>query len=216
MTAWLLPRSAGVILATLTLGVLLQAPVALGPLAAAGASGTGSLHTLRCTPLSTDAPLEAPQYAQEEGASDVTDEWWCDLPHATELPTNYVELKRLVAPLTFPYALYSTYYGARGTKNPTTISSSSQPHVTVTDDVNSTPRRPGKLQYPAAAKGKSIALAKGVSATLVTAHGADTVTWRYPTKGVPRYLQGVATVTVAGTGVPEAVVVAVARHVEPD
>ena len=74
----------------------------------------------------------------------------------------------------------------------------------------------GPLQYPATPAGKKVQLSKGVTATVVTAKNSVRVVWRYPTRGVPRYLQGVATVTVTGTGLPAATVVAVARHVEPN
>ncbi len=179
----------------------------------AGAATAGPLRPLRCTPLSTDVPLQPPQYAQAEGAGGATDEWWCELPHATQLPASYVELKRLVAPLAYPYGLYSTYYAPRGSGS---TAAAGQPVIVVTEDANGGVVRPGRLKYPATPSGKKIVLVKGVNATVTQSASSVSVEWRYPRSGVPRYLTGVATVTVSGTDVPESVVLGIARHVEPD
>ena len=65
----------------------------LRPAAEAVASAVGPLHSLRCTPLPSDQPVEAPLYAQQEGANGATDGWWCQMPHATEVPAQFGELK---------------------------------------------------------------------------------------------------------------------------
>ncbi len=210
-------RCLGVVLTVVAVAAAPAATDWLAATANAGASGVGSLHSLRCTRLATDPPLEAPQYAQDEGASGGTDAWWCQMPHATMVPANYVELKRGVAPLTFPYSLYSTNYGVESKAGPTASIGTGIPGVEVTVDFNSTvDRAPGRLQYPPEPAGKKVTIARGVTGTLVTASNDIRVVWRYPTKGVPRYLQGVATVTVTGTGLPAATVLGIARHVEPD
>jgi hypothetical protein len=180
----------------------------------AGAASSGSLHRLACTPLSTDAPLEAPLYARNDGAGGGTDEWWCELPHATQVPQKYVELKRLVFPLSYPYSGYATYYGPPG--DATSAGDPGTPGVVVTDNVNSAPTAPKRLSYPVQPKGQQVSIAKGVKGTVVKAGDTVTVSWRYPTNGVPRYLGGVAAVKVTGTDVPRALVLAVARHVTPN
>ena len=139
------------------------------------------------------------------------------MPHLTEVPPNYVELKRGVAPLPWPYSLYSTYYGVEKKGGPTDSVGPGIPGVELTVDFNSTvDAAPGRLKYPAAPAGKKVKLDGGVTATLVTSSGTAEVVWRYPTSGVPRYLQGVATVTVSGTMLPAATVLAIARQVKPD
>jgi hypothetical protein len=181
------------------------------------AASTGSLHSLACTQLPTDPPLEAPQYAQTEGASGGTDAWWCQMPHATELPTHFVELSRGVAPLTFPYSLYMTDYGVEAKGGVTASIGTNIPGIRLTIDFNSTvDHAPGKLTYPKAPHGRKVTISKGVTGTLVKASNDTEVVWRFPTKGVPRYLQGVATVTVTGTKLPAATVLKVAQHVAPD
>jgi hypothetical protein len=200
-----------------TLTGFLAGGVWLAPVGA-GAAGNGQLHALRCTTLKTDPPLEAPLYAQQEGASGATDGWWCQMPHATKLPAHFVEIKHVIEPLTFPYSLYSTYYRARSKGGPpTSLGTPGVPGVEVTIDFNSTvDHAPGRLHYPSTPTGKTVTIRKGLKGTLVTTSNDTYVTWRYPTKGVPRYLQGVATVTVTGTAVPVATVLGVARQVAPD
>ena len=76
---------------------------------------------------------------------------------------------------------------------------------------------PGKIQRPQApAGGRRVALAKGITATVVTQGRSVVVTWPYPSSNVPPYLRAVASITVTGTGVPESVVLGVAKHVKPD
>lgn len=195
---------------------LYTAQVPAGGAARAHAQG---LHSLRCTPLGSDAALEAPLYAQQEGASGADDEWWCELPHAGRLPAGYGELIRTVSPLTYPYALYTTYYGPSTAANRHALAQTDVSTLTgvwVTDDWDSTVRGVHNLQYPPAPRGVGVRVAKRVVGTLVAGTGRVSVVWRYPARGVPRYLKGVVTVTVTGNGVPKATLLAVARAVTPD
>ena len=189
------------------------APAAAGP-------AIGPLHKLACTTLKTDQAIEAPLYAQQEGASGGTDQWWCELPHPTQLPARYTELRRLVSPIDYPYADYSTYYGLPGSAGPTATTVNVPGTIVVEVDWNSTPRRPGAITYaknPKAQKVIRVNLAKGVTGTELVSKHSVAVVWRYPQKGVPKYLHGVSTVTVVGRAdVPASVVVGVARHVTPD
>jgi hypothetical protein len=207
------PRTARIVLP------IAMAVTAVGPqwleAGRAEASGVGPLHPLRCTPMSSDPALEAPLYAQEEGAGGGPDGWWCQLPHATEMPAGFVQLQRGVAPLANLYAVYSTNYGNRGSGG-ASIGSATKPGIVVSADVNSSVAPPAHLQYPPAPRGKKVVVARGVTGTMVVNGGSATLTWRYPTSGVPRYLRAVATVTVSGTGVTEGAVLNVARHVTPD
>jgi hypothetical protein len=205
-------RGVKALVALATAAVTLAGPMA-GSSTAAASAGTG-LRSLRCTRLSSDAAIEAPLYAQQEGASGGTDQWWCQLPHATEVPSTYVELRHLVAPISYPYAYYSTYYGP--SSNATTPTGLSGPGLVVAVDWNSTVRRPRHLTYPAPPKGQEVRLTTRVTGTLVVSKKSVSVTWRYPSSGVPKYLQGVVAITVSGTGLSEAVVLGVARHVVPD
>ena len=72
--------------------------ILLGP--PVGATGTlGPLKSVGCAPLADDPAVEAPLYAQQEGASSRSDGWWCQLPHATQVPGGLLPLRRDVAPL---------------------------------------------------------------------------------------------------------------------
>jgi hypothetical protein len=180
--------------------------------AAAASPLTGGLHLIRCTRLTTDTPVAAPLYAQEEGASGETDGWWCEIPHATEVPAKFIELKHLDATLSTPYGLFSTYYGYTRSNTQPVVG----PGIVVSDDMDSSPRPPKHLRYPPLPHGTKVHLRKGVTAIVTTVKATTTVTWRFPTSGVPRYLRAIVTVTVAGVGgVPKSVVLAVARHVTP-
>lgn len=181
-----------------------------------GSVGVGALRPVACKPMTSDPPLEAPLYAQQEGASSRTDGWWCQLPHATEMPANLIPFRRDVASLPEDYALYSTIYTEQGTVGGTSVSSTAGPTVTVTSDVNSSVDPGSPRHTPPPSGGKQLALANGVTATVVSKDGFVEVTWPYPSSGVPKYLEGVASVTVTGIEIPEPVVLAVARHVAPD
>ncbi len=189
----------------------------LAPSTAAGATTSAtssSLRSLHCSPMPTDPALEAPLYAQDEGANGSPDGWWCQLPHATMVPPGFEQVVRSVAPLANLYADYQTEYApatgaTRATLNP-------GPTIQVTDDVNSSVAPPRHLSYPPLPKGTKVSLRHGVTASVHHQGDTTTVTWRFPLHGVPRYLRAVAEVTVRGSGVPGSAVVGVARHVRPD
>jgi hypothetical protein len=190
-------------------GLMAFGPAPVG--AATSSAAIGTLHAVRCKPLASDPPLEAPQYALDEGAAGGADGWWCQLPHATQMPTKLVPMLRYVTPLPNQYAGYSTQYS---TKQSATLSAT-QPTIIVSSDVNSAVR-PGNVPHRAPAGGKKVELVKGVTAKLVVKGHDVQVSWAFPTKGVPQYLQAVTTVTVRGTDVPTSTVLAVAKHVAPD
>jgi hypothetical protein len=183
--------------------------------AAVASAASGSLGPIHCTPMRTDPALEAPLYAQQAGANGSPDGWWCQLPHATMVPSGYRQVVRTVAPLADLYSDYTTQYGpttgARGAGRP-----NAGHEILVTDYVDSSVMPPTRLHYPPPAKGSKVALGHGVTATMVRQGSTVSVTWRYPVHGVPKYLRAVAQVTVSGTGEPQSVVVGVARHVQPD
>jgi hypothetical protein len=183
----------------------------------AGATSPGSsgpaaagLAFVSCRPLASDPPLEPPQYALDDGARGGEDSWWCQLPHATQVPVGYAPVGRSVAPLPNDYADYSTQYAKGGSAN-----STAQPTVVITSDVNSAVTG-GAAVHKAPTGGKKVKLANGVTADVAVNGNSVSVRWSYPTTGVPSYLQGVSSITVQGTNLPEATVVAVAGHVAPD
>jgi hypothetical protein len=178
-------------------------------------STVGSLRPVACKPLPSDPPLEAPTYAQNAGASPVADGWWCQLPHATQMPANFVAAQREVIPLPNLYGQYTTTFVtpvAAGAASRTGSRSS----IVVAPEVNGAVA-PGKPVPPSAPPGaRQVALAKGITASVVSKGRSVVVTWPYPSSKVPPYLRAVASITVTGTGVPESVVLAVAKHVKPD
>jgi hypothetical protein len=164
--------------------------------------------------MKSDPPLEAPLYAQQKGASSKSDAWWCQLPHATQIPSGLVPLRRDVAPLPKGYAIEQTVYSTPGLAKDASISNKA-PAVIVEVKLNSAVA-PGPTDHVADfASPKTVDLKKGVTAYLLTSSGQSAVSWAYPTKGVPRYLSAVASVTVAGFDVPASTVIAVAKHVKP-
>jgi hypothetical protein len=179
-----------------------------------GASSSSGLRKVACRPSASDLQLQAPTYAQDLGAGGEPDGWWCQLPHATQMPAGFKQAVRSVSPLANDYGLYSTQYG-KHVNPPGSAEATRGPNITVSDNVESV-QFPGKLDYGTQPKGKKVRLAKGVTGIVTSAGGTVSVTWRYPTHGVPKYLKAVATVNVTATGVPESVVLAVAKHVEPD
>lgn len=193
--------------AVLTLAVVAGAPAGAAPVASRLVSGP--VRPVACRPLATDPQLQAPLYAQNEGASGAADEWWCELPHATRMLAGYVAVQRDVAPLADDYAYYTTEFARRGAK------AGSGPTVMVTDDVESV-QDPGALHYGRTPPGRKFRVAKGVTGYISSSDGSTQATWRFPTRGVPRYLQAVATVTVLGNGVSAPTIEAIARSVEPD
>lgn len=181
----------------------------------ARAAGGGPLRSLGCTPMRTDPALEAPLYAQQEGAGGAPDGWWCQLPHATMVPSGFREIRRSVAPLADLYSEYTTEYGP-GAARSVDGGSDTGPEILVTDDVNSSVTPPAHLRYPPATEGRKVSLGHGVTATVSRQGGTTTVTWRYPVSGVPKYLRAVAQVTVSGSHESPSIVMEVARHVRPD
>ncbi len=175
--------------------------------AASGNAGAVSLQAAPCRPTTTDPSVEAPEYAVQLGANPKPDGWWCQLPHPTELPTGFDGLQRSVAPLPKGQASYADLYWEKTPGSPTsdnaTTMSSSVPK-------GRSPSHRGQ------AHGKTVAVAPGVKATLSTKSGTITLTWTLPRSGVPAYLAAVSTVQVSGSRLPQAVVVAVAKHVRPD
>jgi hypothetical protein len=175
----------------------------------------GALRPVPCKPLPSDPPLEAPLYAQNAGASPIADGWWCQLPHATRMLASFVAVQRELIPLPDLYGLYSTTYGPPATTEAQS-SRATQSSIVIAPEVNGAVT-PGKIQRPPVpAGGRRVALAKGITATVVTKGRSVVVTWPYPSSNVPAYLRAVASITVTGTGVPESVVLEVAKHVKPD
>jgi hypothetical protein len=204
--------------AVVTLGV--PAMLSLGQLAGAppaGASTLGALHSIACKPLASDPPIEAPLYAQQAGASGVSDGWWCQLPHATAMPVGLSASLRDVAPMPSGYALFSTTFSA-ATPSSTTTShgAGSQRSIVVAADVNSAVSPGTTAHGPVPSGGQKVSLAKGVNATVISNGNSVQVTWSYPTHGVPSYLRAVSTVAVTGTNLPKSVVISVAKQVRPD
>ena len=81
----------------------------------AATTTVGPLTSVGCAPLAAEPPVEAPLYAQQEGASSKSDGWWCQLPHATQVPGGLLPLRRDVAPLPQNFAIYQTVYSPAGT-----------------------------------------------------------------------------------------------------
>jgi hypothetical protein len=207
----------GVAAVVAALGVVISAISCLHTPVATASGVPAVLRPVACKPTASDPPIEAPAYAQDEGASGVEDGWWCQLPHATEMPASFIALRRGLVPLSDPrlYGLYQTVYAKKGTA-PDVSLGPGIPSIVVAPDVDSAVDPVRVKRPPAPSGGKRVTLATGVTATVVDASGSVAVTWPYPAKGVPRYLQAVASVTVTGTDLPESTVLAVARHVEPD
>jgi hypothetical protein len=212
---WRHVHTAGVVLAAAT-AVL---AISLGPPAAgagAGAATVGLLKPVRCAPMAADPALEAPLYAQQKGASPKSDAWWCQLPHATQVPGGLVPLRRDVAPLPKGYAIEETVYSSAGQAKDASITSKGPPTIIVEVKLNSAVA-PGPTDHvPQFSSSKQVTLKKGVTANVLTNSGQADVSWGYPTTGVPKYLTAVASVTVAGFDVPASAVIAVAKHVAPN
>jgi hypothetical protein len=204
--------AAGIVLAAAT-AVL---AISLGPPAAVAApASVGSLQSVRCASMASDPALEAPLYAQQKGASSKSDAWWCELPHATQVPGGMVPLRRDVAPLPKGYAIEETVYSAAGQAKDASITSKGPPSIIVEVKLNSAVAPGPTAHVPQFSSSKKVVLKEGVTANVLSEGGQSDVSWGYPTTGVPKYLSAVASVTVAGFGVPAATVIAVAKHVAP-
>ena len=186
----------------------------LGP--PVGATSTlGPLKSVGCAPMASDPAIEAPLYAQQEGASPKSDGWWCQLPHATQVPGGLVPLRRDSAPLPNNFANYETVYTPAGTAKDDSITANGPPAVVVEVNVNSAVTPGTTARTPQFSSSKKVVLKKGVTANVLTSGGQTDVSWAFSTTGVPRYLSPVSYVTVAGFGVPASAVIAVAKHVRP-
>jgi hypothetical protein len=183
---------------------------------ASGTSSVGALRPVACKAMPSDPPLEAPLYAQNAGARGGNDGWWCQLPHASQIPGSFVAIQRVVVPLPNLYGLYATTYAPAAATTESASQLASRASIVVAPRVNGAVN-PGTIErLPPPSGGRTVTLAKGVTATVVAKGRSVVVTWPYPSSKTPPYLRAVASVTVTGTGVPESVVVAVAKHVEPD
>ncbi|HEY1733882.1 MAG TPA: hypothetical protein VGG23_05495 [Acidimicrobiales bacterium] len=192
-------------------------PLVLSQPGTAGAAvEIGPLHPVSCGPLPGDPPLETPGYAEQDGAGAGSGNWWCELPHATAMPSNFVAFRRSVSPISGgTYADYGTEYVLRG-RGTQTAAEAGGPTITVSSEVNSTVSPPAHLHYPQPGKGRVVSLGHGVEAMVTSTDGIVTASWRYPSSGVPKYLRAVVQVSVVGTHVPRSTVLAVARQVRPD
>jgi hypothetical protein len=130
------------------------------------------------------------------------------------MPSNLVASSRLVEPFTNTYASYATVYTLKGTA--ATAPAGDGPSIVVAPYADSAVAASKQLRYGSQPKGQTVALGHGVTATLVKSKKLVTAYWRYPRSGVPKYLRGVASVTVTGTHVPVSTVIAVARSVRPN
>jgi hypothetical protein len=175
----------------------------------------GPLKSVACAPLSGDPAIEAPLYAQQKGASGKSDAWWCQLPHATQIPGGLVALRRDSAPLPKNYDLDQTVYSSAGMLKDASITASGPPAVIVEVKVNSAVAPGATVRVPQFSSVRKVVLKKGITANVLTDSGQTDVSWAFSTSGVPKYLGAVASVTVAGFGVPASVVIDVAKHVAP-
>jgi hypothetical protein len=203
----------------IAMGIVLAAAPAvpaiwLGPPVAATTT-VGTLRAVPCAPMASDPSIEAPLYAQQEGASAKSDGWWCQLPHATQVPAGLVPLRRDSAPLPNNYDLDQTVYSSAGRAKDASITVHGPPALIVEVKVNSAVSPMTTARAPQFAGAGTVVLKKGITANVLTGSGQTDVSWAFPTSGVPKYLRAVSSVTVAGFGVPASAVIAVAKHVAP-
>jgi hypothetical protein len=204
---------------TIALSIVLAAvptvPVIwLGPSVAATTT-LGPLKAVSCAPLSSDPAIAAPLYARRNGASAKSDGWWCQLPHATQVPRGLVALRRDSAPLPNNYALDQTVYSPAGTAKGASITANGPPAIVVEVKVNSAVAPGATARVPQFSSAHKVVLKKGITANVLTDSGQTDVSWAFTTSGVPKYLSAVASVTVAGFNVPASTVIDVAKHVAP-
>jgi hypothetical protein len=204
-----------VVALSIVLAAVPMVPVLWPGPSAAATTTLGSLKSVACAPLASDPAIEAPLYAQQKGASGKSDGWWCQLPHATQVPGGLVALRRDSAPLPNNYDLDQTVYSPAGTAKDASVTEHGPPAVIVEVKVNSAVA-PGKTaRVPQFSSAQKVVLKKGITANVLSDSGQTDVTWAFSTSGVPKYLSAVVSVTVAGFGVPASEVVAVAKHVAP-
>jgi hypothetical protein len=210
-------RLAHLLCASVAAVILVAVPI---DLQWAGASGV-TLDRVKCTTLPGDPLIEAPGYAQEKGANGLTDGWWCQLPHATEVPSGLVARRRFFIPANnTTYGDYWTWYGppSKGRATRTAAPTPTIEGVVVADFVYAEATAPKRLVHqPAVKGGKRVELEPGLWGTESVTKTTVQFTFRFPTngKGVPKYLTSVATVTVIGWKESFATVLAVARQVRP-
>jgi hypothetical protein len=205
----------GVLVLSIMFAVVPTVPVLwLGPSVAATTT-LGPLKSVACAPLASDPAIEAPLYAQQKGASPKSDGWWCQLPHATQMPGGLVALRRDSAPLPNNYALEQTVYFPAGTAKDAAITANGPPALVVEVKVNSAVAPGATARVPQFSSARKVVLKKGITANVLSDSGQTDVSWAFPTSGVPKYLSAVSSVTVAGFGVPASMVIAVAKHVAP-
>jgi hypothetical protein len=185
----------------------------LGPSVGA-TTALGPLESVACKPMASDPAIEAPTNAQKEGASSKSDGWWCQLPHATQVPGGLVPLRRDSAPLPNEYDLDQTVYAPAGLAGDSSISTKS-PSLIVEVKVNSAVAANTAARAPEFSSSHKVVLKKGVTANVLTQSGQTDVSWAFRTAHAPKYLGVVSSVTVAGFDVPASVVIAVAKHVAP-
>jgi hypothetical protein len=132
------------------------------------------------------------------------------------MPSNYTAFRRSVSPISGgTYADYGTEYVPKRTRTKTAAEPTG-PTITVSSEADSTVTPPAHLHYPNPGTGRAVSLGRGIEATVTSTDGIVTVSWRYPSSGVPKYLRAVVQVSVVGTHVPQATVLAVAKQVRPD
>src|SRR5579871_5738779 len=108
-----------------------MASVLLAGPSVSAAAALGPLRSVACTPMASDPAIEAPLYAQQKGASGKSDGWWCQLPHATQVPSGLVPLRRNSAPLPNNYDLDETVYSLAGTAKDTSFTAHGPPALIV-------------------------------------------------------------------------------------
>ncbi len=113
------------------------------------------------------------------------------------------------------FAIEETVYSMAGLAKDVSITTKGPPAIIVEVKLNSAVAPGPTAHVPQFSSSKKVTLKKGVTAYVLTSSGQTDVSWAYPTTGVPKYLSAVASVTVAGFGVPASVVIAVAKHVAP-
>ena len=176
---------AGIVFTTVAAALTLW----LGPAGGAGAaSSLGSLKPVRCAPTATDPPARSPALRATGRGQWPADAWWCQLPHATQVPSGLVPLRRDVAPLPNNYAIDETVYSAAGLANDASIGSNGSASIIVEVKVNSS-IAPGTTPHvPQFSSARTVLLKKGVTGDVLTGSGQSDVSWAYPTAGVPKYL----------------------------
>jgi hypothetical protein len=187
----------------------------LGQEPVAATTTLGPLKSVACKPMASDPAIEAPLYAQQNGASGKSDGWWCQLPHATRVPAGLVPLRRDSAPLPNNYDLDETVYTAAGKEKDAAVNTRS-PAIIVEVKVNSAVAPGATARVPQFSSAHKVVLKKGVTAYVLTESGQTDVSWGFTTGGsIPKYLSAVSSITVAGFDVPASMVIAVAKHVAP-